>query len=235
MRRYLLLDDNVAFAENLAEILRDAGDDATVVTDGARAVSLAGTLRYDALLTDMKMPGMTGAQVVHHLRRVDPGLAMVVITAYPGERELETARKEGLLAVLPKPVPIAPLMGLLARARRDGVVLLLEDDPSQGDSLSEELRARGFSSITARSAREVEHLSEVRPFAAVVEPRPPGGPEGDALRLLRTRLPRLPVFVWSTPPDEDRARALVCDPIVISAPAGTPALLDALERAHDSR
>ncbi|MFP2911352.1 hypothetical protein ACLESD_41275 [Pyxidicoccus sp. 3LFB2] len=41
MRQYLLLDDNRAFAENLAEILRDEGDQATVVTSGDEAVRLA--------------------------------------------------------------------------------------------------------------------------------------------------------------------------------------------------
>jgi|SRR6218665_1295386 len=224
MRRYLLLDDNEAFAENLAEILRDGGDDATVVTDGARALSLAGSRRYDALLTDMKMPGMTGAEAVHHIRQVDPGLAVVVITAYPGEEELEKARREGLLAVLPKPVPIPSLVSLLSRARRDGVVLLIEDDPSLGDTLTDELRDRGFSCVTARSAQAAEHLARVQPFAAVVDPRPPGEPEYEALRLLRARYPRLPVFVLMAPPES-----------VVSASTDTPALLDALERAHDSR
>jgi CheY-like chemotaxis protein len=84
MRNYLLLDDNQAFAENLAEILRDGGDEATVVTDGRRALELARSRRFDVLLTDMKMPGMSGAAAVHHIRQVDPGLAAVVITAYPG-------------------------------------------------------------------------------------------------------------------------------------------------------
>jgi len=219
MRRYLLLDDNEAFAENLAEILRDGGDDATVVTDGARALSLAGARRYDALLTDMRMPGMTGAETVRHIRQVDPGLAVVVITAHPSERELETARRQGLLAVLPKPVPLATLVSLLTRARRDGVVLLIEEEPGQAERLSEALRARGFSCVTARSVAEAERLTQVRPFAAVVEPRRPGAPEDEALRRLRARHPWLPVFVSS----------------VVCAPADTPALLDALERAHDSR
>jgi CheY-like chemotaxis protein len=214
MRSYLLLDDNLAFAENLAEILRDGGDEATVVTEGPRALSLAGTQRFDALLTDMKMPGMNGASAVRHIRQVDPGLAVVVITAYPGQDELDAVRREGLLAVLPKPVPIVSLVSLLARARRDGLVALVEEDPARDESLSEVLRSRGFSCVTARSVEDAERLVGLRLFAALVAPPRPGGPACEALRWMRTRFPALPVF---------------CDPVDL------PTLLDTLERVHDSR
>ena len=75
MRHFLLLDDNRAFAENLAEILRDAGHEATVTTSGEEAVEAVRATRFDALLTDMRMPGMSGAMAVHHIRKLDPGLA----------------------------------------------------------------------------------------------------------------------------------------------------------------
>jgi CheY-like chemotaxis protein len=232
MRRYLLLDDNRAFAENLAEILRDSGDLATVVTDGAEALALARATRFDALLTDMKMPGMSGATAVHHIRRVDPGIAAVVVTAYPGENDLEAARREGLLAVLPKPVPLQLLMGLLSGARRDGLVALLEDDPALCDNLTEVLRARGFSCVTARSVLEADRLSLVEPFAALVDLRLPGGPDGEALRRLRTRFPDMPVFVITAYPEAVPFGSVAG---VFTKPFDTAALLDALEQAHAAR
>jgi CheY-like chemotaxis protein len=232
MRHYLLLDDNQAFAENLAEILRDAGDAATVVTDGVEALALAKDTRFDALLTDMKMPGMTGAAAVHHIRRVDPGIAAVVITAYPGENELEAARREGLLAVLPKPVPLQTLMGLLSSARRDGLVALVEDDPAMADNLSEVLRARGFSCATARSVLEADRLSMVKPFAALVDLRLPGGPDGEALRRLRARYPNLSIFIMTAYPDVAPMEGASG---VFSKPFDTGVLLQALETAYASR
>jgi CheY-like chemotaxis protein len=232
MRHYLLLDDNRAFAENLAEILRDAGDAATVVTDGVEALAMAKATRFDALLTDMKMPGMTGAAAVHHIRRVDPGIAAVVITAYPGENELEAARREGLLAVLPKPVPLQTLMGLLSSARRDGLVALVEDDPAMADNLSEVLRARGFSCATARSVLEADRLSMVKPFAALVDLRLPGGPDGEALRRLKARYPDMPAFVITAFPElaslQDAAG-------VFSKPFDTESLLRTLEQTYAAR
>lgn len=232
MRHYLLLDDNRAFAENIAEILRDQGDAATVVTDGTEALLLAKTTRFDVLLTDMKMPGMSGAAAVHHIRQVDPGLAAVVITAYPGENDLEAARNEGLLAVLPKPVPLHSLIGLLSSARRDGLVALVEDDPALADNLSEVLRTRGFSCVTARSVMEADRLSMVKPFAALVDLRLPGGPDGEALRRLQERFPDLPVFVITAYPEVASARATAG---VFHKPFDTAALVAALERTHAHR
>jgi len=232
MRHFLLLDDNRAFAENIAEILRDSGDSATVVTDGIEALSLAKARRFDVLLTDMKMPGMSGAAAVHHIRKVDPGIAAVVITAYPGENDLEAARREGLLAVLPKPVPVPTLIDLLSNAKRDGLVALVEDDPALADNLSELLRERGFSCVTARSMLETERLSMVQPFAALVDLRLPGGPDGEALRRLRARFPEMPLFVITAYPDQAPGEVVAG---VFSKPFDTSALLQALERAHAAR
>jgi CheY-like chemotaxis protein len=229
MRHYLLLDDNRAFVENLAEILRDTGDIATVVTQGSEALELVRHTRFDALLTDMKMPGMNGAEAVHHLRQVDPGLPAVVITAYPAENELEEARNQGLLAVLPKPVPVPALLGLLASARRDGLVALVEDDASLADNLTEVLRTRGFSCVTARSVMETARLSHVRPFAALVDLRLPGGPDGEALRQLTARFPEIHAFVITAYPE---AAPELTFSGVFAKPFDTAALLGALEKVH---
>ncbi|MBZ4409478.1 response regulator [Myxococcus sp. XM-1-1-1] len=232
MRRYLLLDDNRALAENLAEILRDEGHQATVVSTGDEALRAVGATRFDALVTDMRMPGMSGADAVRCIRRVDPGIATVVMTAYPREDDLETARREGLLAVLPKPVPISTLMELLANARRDGLVVVAEDDPALSDNLSELLRARGFSCVTVSSALDADLLSCAMPFAALVDLRMPGGPDGEALRRLRARFPSLPTFVMTAWPD---LAPLGEGVDVYSKPFDTGALMGALETAHAAR
>jgi CheY-like chemotaxis protein len=197
MKRFLFVDDNLVFAENLAEIVRDNGDEVAVANGAARAIELIRERRFDALVTDMRMPVMNGAGLVHEIRRVDPGLPAIVVTAYTEEVDLLAARQEGLLAVLPKPVPIDVLLFLLAASRRDGLVALVEDDAALADNLTEALRERGFSAVTASSLAETSRLGGVQPFAAVVDLRMPGTPDGAALRLLLDRIPQLPVLVVS--------------------------------------
>jgi CheY-like chemotaxis protein len=157
MRQYLIVDDNVPFAENLAEILRDTGADVTVASSGADALGFIAKQRFDVMVTDMRMPGMNGAELVNQVRRIDPGLAAVVVTAFTGSEELEYAEHAGLVATLPKPVPIAQLMHLLELAHREGIVAIVEDDQSLSDNLAEVLRDRGFSPVTAASVLNDRH------------------------------------------------------------------------------
>jgi CheY-like chemotaxis protein len=64
---------------------------------------------------------MGGAELVHRARELDEGLPAIVVTAHARDHELEGARRESVIAVLPKPVPIKRLVELLGDARRDGL------------------------------------------------------------------------------------------------------------------
>jgi DNA-binding NtrC family response regulator len=230
MRRYLIVDDNVALAENLAEILAaDGAAEATVAENGERALGLVRQQRFDALVTDMRMPVMSGAALVHHIRRADPGLPALVMTGYTSDHDLESARHEGLLAVLPKPVPMPRLLELLGRARRDGLVAIIEDDPSLADNLTEALSARGFAAVTASSILETERLGHLRPCCALVDMRIPGGHDGAAMISLAARFPALPMLVMTAhseaaPPLPHRG--------LFHKPFDTAQLLAAVERLH---
>jgi CheY-like chemotaxis protein len=227
VKKILVVDDNFDFAENLAEILRDEGYQVTPVEGGPRAIELAGQSRYDVLITDMRMPVMSGARLVHEIRRVDRGLPAIVLTAYTGENDLQAAREEGLLAVLPKPAPIERLLSLVREARRDGLVALVDDDAALADNLAEALSERGFSAVTARSVVEAERLGGVRPFVALVDLRMPGATDGEALRLVRARFPEIHVLVMSAHED---AVAHFEVPRVFVKPFETAKVIDEVEK-----
>lgn len=73
MRSILIVDDNRAFAENLAEIVSDAGVGTAEVADsGQRALELIAGKHFDALVTDMRMPKMNGAELIERARQIDP-------------------------------------------------------------------------------------------------------------------------------------------------------------------
>lgn len=231
MRRYLIVDDNLDFAENLAEILRDLGDDVTVAGSGPEAIEHARRTRFDALLTDMRMPAMGGAEVVHEIRRIDPGAAALVVTAHVADDAIEAARREGLLAILPKPVSVERLLELLGSARRDGLVVIVEDDTRLADNVCEALRGRGFAAVTAASVLETERLGPVKPFCALADLRVPGGPDGEALRRLVAKYPGLPVIVVTGVGDAPA----VPHEAFFQKPFDTGELLAAVERLHASR
>ena len=231
MRRYLVVDDNRDLAENLAEILSDDGAEATVALSGAEALERVRQARFDAMVTDMRMPAMGGADLVHAVRRLDPGLPALVVTGYAQDQALEAARREGLVAVLEKPVPLERLLALLGAARRDGLVAVVEDNPHQADNLAEALSGRGFAAVTAASVTETDRLGPVAPCCAVVDLRIPGGPDGEAMRRLAERFPGLPMLVVTAhavePPLPHRG--------LFRKPFDVAALLDAVEALHAGR
>jgi len=231
MRRYLVVDDNLAFAENVAEILRDEGNQVSLASSGVQALQLAREARFDAVLTDMRMPSMGGAQLVHELRSVDPGIPALVATAYTGDDDLETARHEGLLAVFSKPIPVRRLLELLGVARRDGLIVIVEDDHAMADNLSEALRSRGLTAVTAGSVLETQRLGPVRPFAAIVDLRVPGGPDGEAMRRLNARFPALPIVVMTAHDCSPPAPPVA----LFRKPFSTDALVSEIERLYQAR
>jgi len=230
-RRYLIVDDNLAFAENLAEILAEEGNEVSLARTGAEAIQLVRTTPFDAVLTDMRMPVMGGAQLVHELRQIDPGVPALVVTAYIGDRDINYAVREGLLAVLSKPIPIPKLMELLQAARRDGIVVLVEDDGALSDNLSEALRARGLTAVTSSSVLETQRLGPLRPFSAIVDLRVPGGPDGEAMRQLLKRFPGLPIVVITghdvSPPSPPHQ--------LFRKPFATEEVMGAIERLYSTR
>lgn len=203
-RTYLLVDDNEAFAENLAEILRDAGALVDVANDGVQALEFVKKTRYDALVTDMRMPGMNGAELLRELRRIDNGLPAVLLSAYSHDDQLRMARRDGLLAVLSKPQQIPRLLQILGAARRDGAVLLVEDDVALADNLCEALAERGLTPMTAADLAELGKVS-ARPFAVLVDLKLPDAPFGEALHRVHERWPEVPALVMTAFGDEAKA------------------------------
>ena len=231
MRRYLIVDDNLDFAENLAEIVRDRGDEVSIAESGREALELVQATRYDALLTDMRMPFMGGAELVHEIRRIDPGLPAMIITAHVADDAIDAARREGLLAVFSKPAALQRLLELLASARRDGLVVVIEDDERFADNLCEALRTRGFAAVTAASVLETERLGPVQPCCALVDLRVPGGPDGEALRRLSIKFPGIPAIVVTALHDPP---ALPHEGF-FTKPFDTNELLGVVERLHGAR
>lgn len=101
-RRVLIVDDNRELAQSLAELLETEGLEPVVLADPELAVREAPSLRFEAALLDVPMPGMDGLELVRQLARHAPDAAFVVMTAFA--RDARVAQREArVLRVLAKP------------------------------------------------------------------------------------------------------------------------------------
>lgn len=112
-RRVLIVDDNVALAENIAEILELAGYAGEIAASAEEALprALAGGIGF--IVTDFRLPGVDGAQLIKSLRVKGRQFRAVIISAYSDEGTISAAREAGVDDFIPKPVDFARLTRVL--------------------------------------------------------------------------------------------------------------------------
>jgi len=112
-RSVLIVDDNQDLAENIAEILSMRGFTTQIATSAEEALPKALPDGPGILVTDYRLPGMSGAELVRAVRHMRHAVRAVVISAYTDELTISAARSAGA-DFLPKPVDFASLSQLLA-------------------------------------------------------------------------------------------------------------------------
>ena len=116
--RILVVYDEVSLAENVAEILVAAGHQAHVATSAEEALVhfRVDIERTDVLLTDYRLPGATGAELIRAVRRLGSTIPALVITAYYDDDIEQLALTAGAADVLGKPVDFERLLSWVATA-----------------------------------------------------------------------------------------------------------------------
>ncbi len=101
--RLLIVDDDPGMRENLAELFESLGYSVQTASDTAAALGALEADEFDLLLTDYKMPGPSGMDLIEAACRRRPGLRAILMTAFGDHlTEAESARR-GALGYLNKP------------------------------------------------------------------------------------------------------------------------------------
>jgi two-component system OmpR family response regulator len=81
--RILIVDDETAFLEFMSSVLSSAGYGVVTANDGTTALAIAREVRLDAIITDMVMPDMSGAELVTRLRISGSDAPIIAMTGHP--------------------------------------------------------------------------------------------------------------------------------------------------------
>jgi CheY-like chemotaxis protein/anti-sigma regulatory factor (Ser/Thr protein kinase) len=117
----LIIDDELALLEMLQTVLSTFGYEVTIAADVDEAEGILtrqGTQAFGCVLTDYKMPGRTGLDLLRWLRHFDPDLSIVVNTGYASHEDVSAMIREGAVDVLRKPVQMDILRQALAHGVR---------------------------------------------------------------------------------------------------------------------
>ncbi|HEY7519832.1 MAG TPA: sigma-54 dependent transcriptional regulator [Methylomirabilota bacterium] len=159
--RVLVVDDEPAQRELVSGFLRRQGFDVTVAADGAAALERFRAESADAIVTDQKMPGLSGLALLEAARAIDPEVAVIVMTAYGTVESAVSAMKGGAADYLAKPLNLEDLRHRLDRARERRA--LRAENRDLREALQERHRIEG---IIGESGAMQEVLSLVHRVAA---------------------------------------------------------------------
>jgi DNA-binding NtrC family response regulator len=158
--RILIVDDEGSLLLTLVANLELEGFDVVGAADAGAALRLVREEHFDLVLTDIRMPGMSGLELFRSIRSIRPGMPVILMTAFAAENLIQQAVQEGVFAVLPKPFEIEHVIFALTRALSRPMVLLV-DDANDARPLADALHAIGVPSrITSSHHASVQAVRE---------------------------------------------------------------------------
>jgi len=151
----LVIDDEETIRDSCRQTLSRDGNRVEVAQSGSKGLSILEAESFDLVILDLKMPGLSGMEVLKKIERIDPETLVIVITGYATVESAVEAMKKGAYDFIPKPFTPDGLRVIVKRAL-DRRKLVLENV-----LLRDELKA-GFESGViigmSKSMKEVEQL-----------------------------------------------------------------------------
>ena len=161
MPNILVVDDKDSMRNMLTETLMEEGYRVDSAPDGNRAIELVENKSYDLVLTDMRMPDISGLEVLSKVKDVDSDTSVIVMTAYGTVETAVEAMKKGAFDFITKPFDTDHLCVLVNRA--------LENRRMQAENvlLRQELsEMKGITQIIGKSEKMVEICGLIQKVSA---------------------------------------------------------------------
>ncbi|NOZ78786.1 MAG: sigma-54-dependent Fis family transcriptional regulator [Acidobacteria bacterium] len=112
----MIVDDELHVRESLASWFTEDGYEVVTASSGKEALTVLGRRHVDVVITDIKMPGMDGLELLRRIRQVDPDVAVILVTAYASVATAVQALKEGAYDYLVKPFDPEELSHVVEKA-----------------------------------------------------------------------------------------------------------------------
>jgi DNA-binding NtrC family response regulator len=164
--RILVVDDEVNARTALAELLRDEGYDVETAADAFKALGKLEAFAPDVVLTDLKMPGMDGVELVKKVHAMEDAPSVVVMTAFGAVQSAVDAMRAGAAEYLTKPLNFDELLVVLTKVL-DHQRLRVEARRMR-QRLSERVARQNIVGSSPPMQRVFEVIEQVAPSKATV-------------------------------------------------------------------
>jgi signal transduction histidine kinase/FixJ family two-component response regulator len=107
--RILAVDDEIIVQSLIRDALEDEGHEVDTATSGKAAIEILRSTAIDLLITDIRMPGMSGTELAEQARLINPNIGVIFITGYASLNSAKDAIKQGALDYIMKPFDLVEI------------------------------------------------------------------------------------------------------------------------------
>ncbi|GIX05210.1 MAG: sigma-54-dependent Fis family transcriptional regulator [Planctomycetaceae bacterium] len=162
----LIVDDDEAHAQAVAESLERVGYVCTVATSGQQAESLLEVRNFDVIITDLKMEGVDGLDILRKAKEEQPDAEVILLTGHATVKTALAAGQQGAHNILTKPLDIKELRTSVDRAATR--IRLLRKNLELSRRLDERFGFEGVIGNSQAMHRVIEKLRSVAPTDSTV-------------------------------------------------------------------
>ncbi len=109
MVRIMIIEDDEEMRSLLEDFFEAEGFKTDSASNGADALRILSKNHFDLVITDIRMPGLTGLDILPTIRRLKPEIPIIVMTAYASDDARRRSLERGATAYLEKPVHLSKL------------------------------------------------------------------------------------------------------------------------------
>ena len=164
--RVLIVDDDEAHAQAVAESLQKVNYDCTVAGSGKRAVALIESQTYDVIITDLMMDEVDGLEILRKSKEELPDAEVILLTGHASIKTAVAAGQHGVHTYLTKPLDITELRHAVEKA--SSRVRLLRDNAELSRRLDEKFGYEGVIGNSPAMHRVIDKLRAVAPTDSTV-------------------------------------------------------------------
>lgn len=164
--KVLVVDDNRSLTEALGDVLEAKGYEVDLAFDGDQAVERvrAASSGYGCIIMDIRMPRMSGIDAFKEIKKINPAVPVILMTAYSVQGLIDEARVEGVVAVVRKPVAIDKIVAIIKDLAGSALIVDANPDPT----LNQVLADAGYRVAITASATEALTMMAAGQYDAVM-------------------------------------------------------------------
>lgn len=194
--RVLVVDDQIGMLETFTDILEDKGFNVVTADDGFIAIERAKEQSFDLIFMDIKMPGINGVQTYREIKKINPKIAVIMMTAYSVEDLVEEAIEEGAYTVVYKPFDMDKVIRTIEKVLDTALILVVDDRLDDRETFKDALESRGYSVTTAKDGYEAIELVKEGNFDIIfIDVKMPGVDGVKTFEEIHKIRPEIPVIM----------------------------------------